>query len=153
MCTALTTCAFNLVGLVITGTSRLNLRSRRGQRGVARTIHDPRCTRLATVGRLDPAVLSLRGARCLKKSLVLVRVFARVGRNAQRPALVRGAVFCFLATVAKKMAECAARACRFHSDYGTDSFTMASANSRGLDRIRCCGWCQFFSRLAIQVRP
>src|SRR6266511_3192260 len=103
MCAALITRARNLAGLVITGTSRLNLRARCGQRGVARTIHDPRCTRLATMGCLDPAVLSLRGVRRFKKSLVLVRMFACVGRNAQRTAAVRGAVFCPLATMAKTM--------------------------------------------------
>src|SRR5512132_1453231 len=112
MCAALITRALNLAGLVIAGTARLNLRSRRGQRGVARTIHDPRCARLATMGCLDPPVLSLRGARCFKKSLVLVRMFAGVWRNAQRTAVVRGAVLCSLAAVAKKMDECAARACR-----------------------------------------
>src|SRR5678815_3296170 len=100
MCAALITRALNLVGLVIAGTARLNLRARRGQRRVARTIHDPRCTRVATMGCLDPAVLSLRGARRFKKSLVLVRMFAGVGRNAQRTAVVRGAGFCPLAIVA-----------------------------------------------------
>ena len=86
-----------------------------------------------------------------KKSLVLVRMFAGVGRNAQRTAVVRGAVFCPLAIVAKKMDERAAHARRVHSNRSADSFTMASANSRGLDRIRCCSWCQSFGRLAIQV--
>src|SRR5262249_13425620 len=67
MCTALITRAIDLADLVIARTARLNLRSRRSQRGVARTIHDPRRTRMATVGRLDPAVLSLRCPRGLKK--------------------------------------------------------------------------------------
>ena len=108
--------ALNLADLVIARTSRLNLRSRRGQRGVARTIHDPRCARLATVGCLDPAVLSLRRARRFKKSLVLVRMFAGVGRNAQRTAAIRGAVFCPLATMAKTMDECASHASRVHGN-------------------------------------
>ena len=151
MCAALIARALNLADLVIAGTSRLNLRSRRGQRGLARTIHDPRCTWLATVGCLDPAVLSLRRARRFKKSLVLVRMFAGVGRNAQRTAAVRGAVFCPLATMAKTMDERAARASRVHSNRSANSFTMASANARGLDRVRRCSWCQSFGRLAIQV--
>src|SRR5882724_4106308 len=151
MCAALITRALKLAGLVIAGTTRLSLRARCGQRGVARTIHDPRCTRLATVGRLDPAILSLRCARSFKKSLVLVRMFAGAGRNAQRTAVVRGAVFCPLAIVAKKMDERVAPASGVHSNFGADSFTMASANSQGLDRIRSCSWCQSFGRLAIQV--
>src|SRR4029453_7664225 len=120
--------ALNLAELVIAGTSRLNLRSRSGQRGVARTIHDLRCTRLAAMGRLDPAVLSFRRAGRFEKSLVLVRMFAGIGRNAQRTAVVCGAVFSYLATVAKKMDERVSRACGFHSRCGVDSFTMASAN-------------------------
>src|SRR5262249_22581011 len=103
MWSALIARAFNVAALVIAGTSRHNLRARRSQRGVARTIHDPRCARLATVGRVDPAVLSLRGACRFKKSLVLVRMFAGVGRNAKRTAVVRGAVFCLLATMANTM--------------------------------------------------
>src|SRR5512132_4363647 len=151
MCAALITRALNLARLVIAGTSRLNLRSRRGQRGVARTIHDPRCTRLATVGCLDPAILSLRGARRFKKSLVLVRMFAGVGRNVQRTTAVRGAVFCPLANMPKTMDERDARASRVHSNRGADSSTMASANARSLDRTRSCCWCQSLGLLAIQA--
>src|SRR6516225_8740292 len=126
MCIALTTCLFNLAGLVIAGTSCHNLRSRRSQRGVARTFHDPRWTWLATVGRLDPAILSFRRARRFKKSVVLVWMFAGIGRDAQRTALVCRAVFSHLATVAKKMVECAARTCRVHSNRIVGRFTMAS---------------------------
>src|SRR5882724_7747276 len=122
MCAALVTRALNLADLVIAGTARLNLRSGGGQRGVARTIHDLRCTRVATVGCLDPAILSLRRARRFKKTLVLVRMFAGVGRNAQRTAVVRGAFFCPLAIVAEKMDERAARARRVRSNRGADSF-------------------------------
>src|SRR5262245_45237381 len=122
MCAALGTLALNLAGLVAAGTPRLNLRSRRDQRGVARAIHDLRCTWLAAVGRLDPAVLCLRRARRFEKSLVLVRMFAGIGRDAQRTAVVRGAIFYSLAAVAKKMDERAARTCRVHSYCGADSF-------------------------------
>src|SRR4029077_4071605 len=128
MCAALSARALNLADLVIARTSRLDLWSRRCQRGVARTIHDPRCTWLATVGCLDPAVLSLRRAPRFKESLVLVRMFAGVGRNVQRTAAVRGAVFCPLATMAKTMGECAPHASRVHGNRSADSFTMASAN-------------------------
>src|SRR4030095_5412994 len=151
MCAALITRALNLASLVIAGTSRFNLRSRRGQRGVARTVLDPRCTRVATVGRLDPSVLSLRRARRFEKSLALVWMFARVGRNAQRTAVIRSAVFHYLATVAKKMDEGAERSCRVHSNCSADSFTMASANIRSLDRIHSCCQYQSFPRRAIQV--
>src|SRR6516164_5561486 len=138
MCIALTTCLFNLAGLVIAGTSCHNLRSRRSQRGLARTFHDPRWTWLAAVGRLDPAVLSLRRARRFNKSLVLVWMFAGVGRDAQRTAVVRCAVFSYLATVAKRMVECAARTRRVHSNCSVSRFTMAFADSRGVGRIRRC---------------
>ena len=90
------------------------------------------------MGRLDPAVLSLRCPRRLEKSLVLVRMFAGYGRNVQRPAVVRCCVFCSLANVAKEMDERDARARRFHSNRGANSFTVASANARAVDRIRCC---------------
>src|SRR6476469_11152394 len=110
MCAALSARALNLAHLVIAGTSRLNLRSRRCQRGLARTIHDSRCAWLATVGCLDPAVLSLRRARRFKKSLVLVRMFAGLGRNVQRTAAICGAVFCPLAAMAKTIGECALHA-------------------------------------------
>src|SRR6478609_1287918 len=108
MCATLSARALNLAHLVIARTSRLNLWSRRGQRGLARTIHDSRCAWLATVGCLDPAVLSLRRARRFKKSLVLVRMFAGLGRYVQRTVAVCGAVFCPLATMAKTMGKCAA---------------------------------------------
>ena len=137
--------------LVIAGTARLNLRSRRGQRGVARTIHDPRCARLAAVGRLDPAILSLRGARRFKESLVLVRLFAGSWRNAQRTAVVRGAVFCSLAAVAKKMDQCAARACRVHSNGGVIVSPWLLRTPAAWIAIRCCCWCQSFVGLAIQI--
>src|SRR4051794_13620621 len=128
MCPAVSARAPNVAELVIARTSRLDLRSSRSQRGLARTIHDPRCTRLATVGCLDPAVLSLRRARRFEKSLVLVRLFAGVGCNAQRTAAIRGAVFCSLATMPKAMGECVAYASRIHRSRSGDSFTLASAN-------------------------
>src|SRR6476619_6926487 len=136
MCAALSARTLNLADLVIARTSRLNLRSRRCQRGVARTIHDPRCTWLATVGCLDPAVLSLRRARRFKKSLVLVRMFAGVGRNVQGTAAICGAIFCSLAAMAKTMAECSSHAGWVHGNCSGNSFTMACANDRGLDRAR-----------------
>src|SRR4029453_9434412 len=129
MCTALITRALNLAGLVLAGTAPRNLWSGRGQRGVARTIHDSRRAWLAPVGRLDPAVLSLRCSRRSKKSLVLVRMFASRGRDAQGTAVVRGAVFCPLASVAEKMDERGPRARRVHSNCDADSFTMASSDS------------------------
>src|SRR5215471_11170227 len=148
---ALTPCTLDLADLVIAGTSRLNLRSRGGQRGMARTIHDPQRTRLATVGRLDSAVLSFRGARRCKESLVLVWMFIGVGRNAQGTALVRGAVFSYLATVAEEMDECAARSCRVHSNFCAYCFTLASANARGLDCIRCICRHQPCARFAVPL--
>ena len=87
------------------------------------------------MGRMDPAVLSLRCPRRFEKSLVLVWMSAGVRRNVQRTTVVRGAVFCPLAIVAKKMDQRAACARRVHSNRGADSFTMASANARGLDRF------------------
>ena len=78
-------------------------------------------------------------------------MFAGIGRDVQRTAIVRRAFFCPLAIVAEKMDYRVTRACRVHDNRSADSFTVASANSRGLDRIRCCSWCQSFGRLAIQV--
>src|SRR6516162_477447 len=114
MCAALVARAFNLAALVIAGTSRHNLRSRCSKRCMARTVHDPQCTRLAAVGRLDSAFLCLRRSRRFEESLVLVRMFAGVRRNVQRTAVVRSAVFCPLAIMAKTLDERAARPCRAH---------------------------------------
>src|SRR6478672_4970000 len=114
MCAALSARALNLADLVVARTSRLNMWSRRRERGLARAIHDPRCPWLATMGCLDSAVLSLRRAPRFKKSVVLVRMFAGCGRNVQRTAAVRGAVFCSLATMAKRRGECASHASRVH---------------------------------------
>src|SRR6478752_10638898 len=149
MCATLSARALNLAHLVIARTSRLNLRSRRGERRLARTIHDPRCTWLATVGCLDPAVLSLRRARRFKKSLVLVRMFAGVGRNVQRTVAVRRAVFCALAIMAKTMGECPPHVGRLYGNCGANSFTMASPNARGLGRVRRRSWHGSFGRFAI----
>src|SRR4029077_2406348 len=149
MCAALSARALNLAYLVVARTSRLNMWSRRGQRGLAPAIHDPRCAWLATMGCLDPAVLSLRCAPRFKKSVVLVRMFAGFGRNVQRTAAVRGAVFCPLATMAKTVGECAPHASRVHGNRSAYSFTMAPANTRGLVRVRRCSWRQSPGRLAI----
>src|SRR3954451_6983624 len=114
MCPAVSARALNLAGLVIARTSRLDLRSGRSQRRLARTIHDPRCARMATVGCLDPAVLSICRAPRFKETLVLVRMFAGVGRNAQGTVVIRGAVFYSLAAMAKTMGDCAPHASRIH---------------------------------------
>ena len=150
-CAALIACAFNLAGLVIAGTTRLNLRSRRSQRGVARTIYDPRCTWMAAVGRLDPAVLSFCRARRFEKPLVLVRLFNRSGRDAQGTAVVCSAFFCFLAALAKKMAQRTARARRIHSNGRSHSFTVAAAHPRGLGRISSGCWSQSLVDPAVQI--
>ena len=104
---------------------------------------------MATVGCLDPAVLSICRAPPFKETLVLVRMFAGVGRNAQGPVVIRGAVFYFLAAMAKTMGECAPHASRIHRNRSGNSFPMASANARGLDRARCCSWRESVGRLAI----
>ena len=84
------------------GTSQLDLRSRGGKRRMARTVDDSRCAWLATMGRLDPALLFVRSVRSLEKSMVLVRLLVGCRRNAQRTIIVRGAFFCFLPLWQKK---------------------------------------------------
>src|SRR6478672_736069 len=138
MCAALSARALNVADLVIARASGLNLRSRGGKRGLARAIHDSRCAWLAAVGCMDPPVLSFCRARRFKKSLVLVRMFAGVGRNVQRATAVRGAVFYPVATIAKTMGECAPYAGRIYGNCGGNSFAMASPNARGLGRVRRC---------------
>src|SRR5690349_8970960 len=81
--------------------SRLTLRSRRGECRLARTLNDSRRTRLAAVGRLDRAILSFRCTRSVEKSLVLLWVFAGSRRNVQGAIVIRSAIFCSLAAVAK----------------------------------------------------
>jgi hypothetical protein len=56
--------------------SRFHLRSCRSDCGMAGTVDDSRLTRLASMGRANPAVLSFRRARSLEKSLVRVWLFA-----------------------------------------------------------------------------
>src|SRR5205814_25662 len=65
-----------------TATSWLDLRSRGSQRRLARTLDDSRRAWLATMGRMDPAVLSVRRVRSLERSMVLVRLL--VGRRQLR---------------------------------------------------------------------
>ena len=91
----------SLLNRFATATSRLDLRSRGSQRRMARTVDDSRRAWLATMGRVDPALLSVRRVRSLERSMVLVRLLVGRRRNAQRTIVVRGAVFCFLAIVAK----------------------------------------------------
>jgi len=89
---------------------------------------------------MDPALLSVRRARSIEKSMVLVRLLAGRRRNAQRATVICSAFFCSLAIVAKKMdsgAECARGTC---GDNSIDSFTVAFAHSGGLDRDRYCRW-------------
>ena len=104
---------------------------------------------MAAVGRLDPAVLSLRRAHCFEKPLVLVRLFAGRGRNVQRTAAVCSAVLCFLAALAKKMAQRAARARRIHNNGRSHSFTLGSAHPRGLGGVSSGCWCRSFVRCAV----
>ena len=87
----------------------------------------------------------------LKNRWFCMRLSPRSRRNAQRTAVVRGAVFCLLAAVAKKMDQCATRTRRVHSNVGSHRFTVATAHSGGMDRYRsgCC--CQSSIRLAIQI--
>src|SRR5436309_2185276 len=54
------------------------------------------------MGRMDTALLSVRRAGSLEKSMVLVRLLAGRRRNAQRAIVVRGAVFCFWPLLQKK---------------------------------------------------
>src|SRR6266699_3462183 len=91
------------------------------------------------MGRVDTAVLSVRCACSIEKSLVLLWLSASRRRNAQRATVICGAFFYPLAIVAKKMDPRAARARRFHGDGSIDSFSVASAHFGSLDcRPRCC---------------
>src|SRR5947208_11721985 len=84
------------------------------------------------MGRMDSAVLSVRCTRSAEKSLVFMWLSAGHRRNVQRAAVIRGAVFCSLAIVAKKMDPRIARARRFHGDGGAYHFAVASAHAGGL---------------------
>ena len=92
------------------------------------------------MGRVDPAVLPVRRARSLEKSMVLVRLLGGRRRNAQRATLIRSAFFCFLALMAKKMDLDVARARRIRGDFGVNCFAVAFAHSGIVDRDRCCCW-------------
>ena len=65
MCAALSARTLNLADLVI-AEHRTSICGLAGERRLARTIHDPRCTWLATVGCLDPAVLFFAALVALK---------------------------------------------------------------------------------------
>ena len=88
------------------------------------------------MGRMDSAVLSFRCTRSPEKSLVFMWVSAGHRRNGQRATVIRGAVFCSLAIVAKTVDTPAANARRFHCDRGTYHFAVASAHAGGLDCTR-----------------
>src|SRR5947208_2292288 len=103
------------------------------------------------MGRVDPALLSVRRVRSFERSMVLVRLLVGRGRNAQRTIVVRGAVFCFLAIVAKRMASHAACARGLCGDDSVHSFTVASAHSRGLGGVGCFCCYHSFVRRALQI--
>src|SRR5207253_10158846 len=109
-------------------------------RRMACTIDDSRRAWLAAVGCVGVAFLSVRRTRSVLKSLVLVWVFARTGRNAQRTTVIRCAFFCSLAVVAKKVDPRAADARRLHCDDGAHRFAMGFAQQAGLDLLCYCRW-------------
>src|SRR5207245_3132539 len=121
---------------VLVERSRFNLCSGSGERCMARTVHDSRRARLAPMGRMDSAVLSVRCPRSLEESVVPLRLLASCRRNVQRPTVIRCAFFCFLAVMAKKVHPCAAHARRLHSDDGAHGFAVGFAHSCSMDR-RC----------------
>src|SRR6266513_2512889 len=88
------------------------------------------------MGRMDSAVLSVCCTRSPEKSLVFMWLSAGHRRNVQRAAVIRGAVFCSLAIVAKTVDPRIARARWFHGDRGVDSFSVASAYFDSLHRHR-----------------
>src|ERR1044072_37343 len=63
-------------------TSRFNLRPRGRQRGMVGAVDDSGRARLAAMGRMDSAVLSVRCTRSAEKSLVLMWLPVGGGRNA-----------------------------------------------------------------------
>src|ERR1041384_3677561 len=105
---------------------------------MARTVDDSGRAWLATMGCLGAAFLSVRRNRSVEKALVLLWLLARSGRNVQRTTVVRRAVFCSLAVVAKKGDPCAARARGLHCNDGAHRFAVGIADSRSLDRCRYC---------------
>src|SRR6266540_5047207 len=89
------------------------------------------------MGRMDPAVLSVRCARSAEKSVVLMRLPVGCRRDVQGATVICDAVFCALAVVAKKMEPRAACVRGVRCDCGTDRIAMASTHAGGLDRTRC----------------
>src|SRR5205807_4562552 len=106
---------------------------------------------LAAVGRLGPAFLSVRRTRSVEESLVLLWLFARRRRNAQRATVIRCAVLCSLAVVAKKVDSRAPRARRFHGNDGAHRFAVGFARFAGLDLRCCCRQCHVLIASAIQI--
>src|SRR4029077_859075 len=95
------------------------------------------CARLAAMGRMDPAVLSVWCVRSAEKSLVFMWLSVGFRRYVQGATVICGAVFCSLAVVAKTMDPRAACARRVHCDGGIDRVAMASTHAGGLDRTSC----------------
>src|SRR6266480_4442808 len=89
------------------------------------------------MGCLDLALLSVRGACGVDKPLVLVWLFARPRRDAQRSIATRRAVLCFLAILAKKVVVSVTIAVWFCGDFCVRSFALAFANTD------CLG-CRYF---------
>src|ERR1700730_7805048 len=109
---------------------------------MARTVDDSRCAWLATVGRVDPALLSVRRARSFEKSMVLLRLLTGRRRNAQGATVIRRTFFCSLAIVAKTMDPDAAHARRLCGNDSVHSFAVAFADTGGVDGRRCC--CRYY---------
>ena len=88
------------------------------------------------MGRMDPAVLSVRCARSAEKSVVLMRLPVGCRRNVQGATVICDAVFCALAMMAKKMEPRASCARGVRGDGGADRIAVASTHAGGLDRTR-----------------
>src|SRR5262245_39487725 len=93
---------------------------------------------MAAMGRMDPAVLSVRCARCAEKSMVLMRLSAGRRRNVQGATVIRSAVFCSLAIVAKKVGPRALCNRRTYCNDRADCVAMDSTHDASVDCACCC---------------
>src|SRR6266566_5554557 len=105
------------------------------------------------MGRVDPAVLSVRCTRGPEKSLVLLWLSTGRGRNAQRSTIIRRAFFCLLAIVAEKMDPRIAHASWFRGDGSINSCAVAAVQSRSVDSHRACDRPQLVTFSGKRIAP
>ena len=116
---------FATVSPLSTTPARDHVRVGGGGRRLVRAVAHSRRACLATMGCLDPAILSFRRPRRPHQTLVLVRLSSRRRRNVEGPTVFHRSVFFLLATLAAALGARVAPPGRFRFQLRAARFAMA----------------------------